>query len=52
LLKNKYFGNHFIQTDATISFGSSGGGLFDMQGNLVGISESKNMRSVWNGIFY
>lgn len=28
----------FIQTDASINRGNSGGGLFDIQGNLIGIS--------------
>lgn len=31
-----------IQTDATVSPGSSGGGLFDAKGNLVGITKKKN----------
>lgn len=30
-----------IQTDATVSPGSSGGGLFDAKGNLVGITTEK-----------
>lgn len=31
-------GGVWLQTDATISFGSSGGGLFDAQGELIGIT--------------
>ncbi len=31
----------FIQTDAAISPGSSGGGLFDSEGNLIGILTAK-----------
>ncbi len=31
-------GSRFIQTSAPISPGSSGGGLFDAQGNLIGIT--------------
>ena len=31
-------GRHFVQTTAPISPGSSGGGLFDARGNLVGIT--------------
>lgn len=32
------FEEFFVQTTAAISPGSSGGGLFDGQGNLVGIT--------------
>jgi S1-C subfamily serine protease len=31
-------GGRFVQTSAPISSGSSGGGLFDAHGNLVGIT--------------
>jgi len=31
-------GGNWLQTDATISFGSSGGGLFDDAGRLIGIT--------------
>jgi hypothetical protein len=31
-------GERFVQTSAPISKGSSGGGLFDAQGNLLGIT--------------
>lgn len=31
-------GQHFVQTSAPISHGSSGGGLFDEAGNLIGIT--------------
>ena len=31
----------YIQTDAAFSPGSSGGGLFDSQGNLIGILTKK-----------
>lgn len=31
-------GNKLIQFDATVTFGSSGGALFDMYGNLIGIT--------------
>jgi hypothetical protein len=33
-------GGYVLQTDATVSFGSSGGGLFDQNGQLVGITNS------------
>lgn len=31
-------GHHYIQTNAPISPGSSGGGLFDARGNLIGVT--------------
>jgi S1-C subfamily serine protease len=39
--KRNQNGRALIQTDAAISSGSSGGGLFDMSGNLVGITTFK-----------
>ncbi len=33
-------GGFVLQTDATVSFGSSGGGLFDQNGSLIGITNS------------
>lgn len=38
--KRKDRGGYVLQTDATVSFGSSGGGLFDQNGDLVGITNS------------
>ena len=43
-------GKRFIQTDAAISPGSSGGGLFDSDGNLVGILTSKLVDEEVEGI--
>ena len=43
-------GNRVIQTDAAISPGSSGGGLFDSKGNLVGILTSKIVGTAAEGI--
>jgi hypothetical protein len=42
IISNKHpFDNAFIlQTDATIAYGSSGGGLFDRDGKLVGITRA------------
>src|SRR5450432_3161581 len=37
-VKREDKGAHFVQTTAPISPGSSGGGLFDAHGNLVGIT--------------
>jgi S1-C subfamily serine protease len=34
-------GHAYIQTDAALSSGSSGGGLFDTAGNLVGVTTFK-----------
>jgi serine protease Do len=34
-------GHGYIQTDAALSSGSSGGGLFDTAGNLVGVTTFK-----------
>jgi len=39
--KRGHDGRHLIQTDAAISPGSSGGGLFDTSANLVGITTFK-----------
>ncbi len=43
-----------IQTDAAVSPGSSGGGLFDSVGNLIGIMSnkmvSKNNKGIFNGV--
>lgn len=33
-------GGYVLQTDAVVSFGSSGGGLFDQNGQLIGITNS------------
>ena len=43
-------GEKFIQTDAAISPGSSGGGLFDSGGNLIGILTSKYVKEDVEGI--
>ena len=41
-----------IQTDAAISPGSSGGGLFDGEGNLVGITTIKFVDDDIEGISF
>ena len=43
-------GVRYIQTDAAISPGSSGGGLFDVEGNFIGILTSKNVEEKTEGI--
>ena len=43
-------GEKYIQTDASVSPGSSGGGLFDSDGNLVGILTSKLVDEEVEGI--
>ena len=42
--------SRIIQTDAAISPGSSGGGLFDRNGNLIGIMTSKIVAEEVEGI--
>ena len=39
-----------IQTDAAINSGNSGGGMFDMYGNVVGIVNSKIIATTYEGI--
>ncbi|MDD3445797.1 MAG: trypsin-like peptidase domain-containing protein, partial [Zavarzinia sp.] len=36
--KRRHEGQQYVQTSAPISPGSSGGGLFDNRGNLIGIT--------------
>lgn len=43
-------GQRFVQTDAPSSPGSSGGGLFDSSGNLIGITTFKVRKT--DGIFF
>lgn len=43
--KRKDRGGYVLQTDATVSFGSSGGGLFDQNGDLIGITNSIDRHS-------
>lgn len=38
-------GGYVLQTDAAVSFGSSGGGLFDASGQLIGITNSIDRHS-------
>lgn len=42
----------YIQHDAAISSGNSGGGLFDVNGNLVGINTLKYSGSAYSGSSY
>ena len=44
--------SHLIQTDAAISPGSSGGGMFDIYGNLLGIICSKTSGTGIEGLGY
>jgi len=45
-------GAPIIQTDTAISPGSSGGGLFDGEGNLVGITTEKLVEEDVEGIAF
>ena len=46
----KFDGQRWIQTDAAISPGSSGGGMFDSDGNLIGITTQKLVSEDAEGI--
>ena len=46
----KFDGQRWIQTDAAISPGSSGGGMFDSEGNLIGITTQKLVSEDAEGI--
>ena len=46
----EFDGQRWIQTDAAISPGSSGGGMFDSQGNLIGITTQKLVSEDAEGI--
>jgi serine protease Do len=48
--KIKYKNTSILQTDAAISPGSSGGGLFDTKSHLIGITFSKNEGAATEGI--
>lgn len=50
-LSGNNYGN-FIQIDATVNPGNSGGGLFDTQGNLLGIVSAKATGDNVDGIGY
>lgn len=45
-------GGNFIQIDVTVNPGNSGGGLFDAQGNLLGIVTAKAKGDYVDGIGY
>lgn len=44
------YSSSLIQTDAAINYGNSGGGLFDMYGNVVGIVNQKIVVTNYEGL--
>ncbi len=44
------YSSTLIQTDASINYGNSGGGLFDMYGNVVGIVNQKIVIDSYEGL--
>lgn len=50
--KNSTVTNSFIQTDAAINSGNSGGALLDMAGNLIGINSAKIATTGVEGMGY
>ena len=45
-------GYRVMRTDASVNHGNSGGGLFDLDGNLIGITNAKNVEDETDNICY
>lgn len=45
-------GYRVMRTDASVNHGNSGGGLFDLEGNLIGITNAKNVEDETDNICY
>ena len=47
-----YIYQNVIQTDTSVNGGNSGGGMFDVNGNLVGIVNAKKVATEYEGLGY
>ena len=50
--KNRNIAFRVMRTDASVNHGNSGGGLFDINGKLIGITNAKNVEEETDNICY